>query len=351
MRTRKFALAAAVAAIVAGGVALPAPAFASGTGTITIELVSPSGNARELSGVMVILGEGTVWSADALTDSTGRATFTGVPDDVHITATVAAQGPTANYVLATKSKLEVKSGKTLTEKVPFDLGATITGTVTAGGTPLSDVDVELLSSSGNAAEQTETRTFFDIATNSSGVYSIAGIPTGSYRVQFNSPKWDSLSNNLSVGATTDSWSFWHGFDTASTTSWTSATPISVKQEGSHAASDETTVNGTVTAGFTLDGTVCYWSPESSHAGQGVLIEGSHAADTFSAALNNSGELSVHLAPDKYRIGIAGDVDPIVGAQPLHWYVSNTSGPTLTYSDATWITVSANTDIAFIPAPH
>jgi hypothetical protein len=106
----------------------------------------------------------------------------------------------------------------------------------------------------------------------------------------------------------------------------------------------------VLAGDALAGAVSYWTPASSHGQQEVQFVGTHNADSFTTNLGVDGNLSIRVSPGKYRIGIVGDVDPIVGSAPTYWYVADDQGPTFTEQDATWVTVSADTNLVFEPAP-
>jgi len=126
----------------------------------------------------------------------------------------------------------------------------------------------------------------------------------------------------------------------------------VKAQGRRSGAQTVTgINGSVLAGDTVDGTVSYWTPESSHAGQEVEFVGKHNADSFTTVLGSDGNLTDPVNPGEYRIAIKGDVDPIDGDSPLYWYVSDTKGPTDVESDATWVTVNASSiPLDFIPQP-
>jgi hypothetical protein len=338
MRARRGAIVATILAVVIAGLAIPAPAFATGTGTLKLELETPAGTPLPLTNVDTDVfhqhGEFDTYFNELQTNGLGQVTYTGVPAGVHLTVNAFSNSA---YVGSSKSDLEVTSGHTLTVKLVYAFGATVNGTLISGG-PLSGADVALLGASG--------KLHYYATTNGSGAFSITGVKSGTYRVQFNSRKVHSQT----FAALNAGWSYWNGATSQSTRNWISANTLTVVQQTAHAGPSTKTVSGAVGALYTLSGDVEYWSPASSHAGQDVQIVGTYAADSFDTKLNGSGELYTWLNPGKYRVAIDGDFDTITGVLPVYWYKSDAEGPATSESSATWITFAGNKSIDFIKKP-
>lgn len=317
---------------------MPAPAFASGAGTLKLELVTPAGAPLPLMNVDTDVyhqhGELDTYFNELQTNSLGQVTYTGVPAGVHLTVNAFSD---STYVGSAKSDLEVTSGHTLTVKLTYSVGATVNGTLVSGG-PLPGADVALLSGSG--------KLHYWATTNGSGVFSITGVKSGTYFVQFNSRK----EHSQTAAALGADWTYWNGPTSQSTVHWTSANSITVKQQTAHAGPSTKTVSGSVGELYTLSGDVQYWSPATSHAGQIVQFVGTHAADSFDTRLTAGGALYTWLNLGKYRVGIEGDFDSITGTLPIYWYKSDTAGPATSESSATWINFTGNKSIEFIKKP-
>jgi Carboxypeptidase regulatory-like domain len=332
LKTRILAGAAVAALSLAVAVAIPAaPAFAAGTGTLVVELVTPWGAPIDVSGLAIYtydtVGSPVFFAQESESNASGVITVPDVP-----AGKINTEAPPQNgYAFVQKNGLRIAAGKTLTIKLVLAKGGIIKGLVTNGLTSeaLEGANVEVLDSSGNEVSYG--------VTNGDGSYSVDSLPTGKYRVQFNSKKEPVTGDT----AQTLSWSYWRGTRKTSTTSWTSAETISVKQQGARSAPQTVSnIDGSVLAGDTVDGTVSYWSPEASHAGQEVTFIGKHNGDSFTTVLGDDGNLSVPVNPGEYRIAIQGDADPIDGDAPNYWYVSDTTGPSDDESDATWVTVNS-----------
>ncbi len=342
MKIRLIAGAVTAVALAFVGLTIPTAAFAAGTSTVVVQLVQPSGKPLDVAGRAVDLyaahSGGAVYSRNQETDSTGKATFTDAPVGISLDAEANSDSGYLNHI---KTGVKAATGKTVTVKVTSTKGAAISGTVTEGvtTTPLPGGDVVLLNSSGRQQAAAPI--------NASGQFTFVSVASGSYRVQYNSRKYDSSSDS----ARQFSWSYWNG-SASSTLAWASAKILKVHQQtASSAASVVSGLDGKVYAGNSLSATVSYWAPESSHAGTPVEFVGAHAADSFVTTLDSAGDLdTTPLNPGKYRIAIVGDHDPIFGVTPIYWYVTDTSGPTTNQSKASWVTIDvAHKHIDFVPA--
>jgi hypothetical protein len=329
MKTQILAGAAAVA-LVAAVVAIPAsPAFASGTGTIVVQAETPTGAALHVSGLYIEGFDSPTaavhYDAQPQTNSQGVVAFLNVPSNTNMTIELDLQKP---YLKKVKTDVKVSSGQSLSLGIKATKGASVSGTVTilSGAADLNDGKVALLNSSGGVVASSTT--------DSNGTYTIDPVPSGSYRVQFNS-----RSNNFdSAAALSYAWGYWNGATKATTQNWSSANTITVKQQGSHAASVTTGINGNAASGAPVNSAITYWSTPSSRAGHEVTFIGSHPADSFTTVLGSNGQIGTNVVPGKYRIGIYGDFDDVVGTAPIYWYTSETAGPTEVESQATWVTI-------------
>jgi hypothetical protein len=345
MKIRTAAAILATPLVIAAAVALPAtPAFAAATGELVIQLVTPSHAPVKAGGINVILQERTgsklTYSTGGMTDSNGQLPIGSLPPSSKITIWFDAQ---QGFVEGTTSGIKLASGQTRSVNLVAAQGASVSGTVTEGQTPtpLAGAHVSLLNSKG-AVEA-------DAATDGSGNYSITGVSSGSYRVEFNSR----FEQPNSAAAQNFTWSYWDGVGKESALKWTSAKTITLKQQSSHSgATAAIGLGGQAFENDVVRGTVSYWSPESSHAGQRVEFVAQHAADSFTTELGSDGNLSVQVNPGKYKIAIMGDYDTILAVTPYYWYVSDTHGPATSESKASWVTVDVATKrIAFVPVPN
>jgi hypothetical protein len=323
-KTRTIA-AAALFALALSVITVPSAAFAAGTGTLTVQLVTPSGAPDALAGIGITERyphDGSYSDeADGTTDASGAVTFDGVPAGVKLQ--VILSPGTSALASETKTGIVVKSGHTLVYKLAADIGATVSGTLLRpGDSGLPGAVVALLDSHGQAQHYT--------VTGSSGAYSFTNLPSGTYRVQFNSRKLAPFD----TAALTESWSYWKN-----TTSWSKAKSITVSQQSKKKhATNLTGINGTVQQGTTLSGSVTI---SGNYDLSEVRIDAKTTADSYLAEVNASGNgFSTLVNPGKYRIGIIGAVDPVVGVAPIYWYRSDSTGPTLDESKATWVTVGS-----------
>ena len=340
MKIRLLA-AAAVAALAVAGLSVPAPALAAGTGNLTVQVVTPNGAPLQVTGLNIQVYEGNDFNTGGNTDSSGKLPFSGIPASSKIRVVyIPASG--SGYLSKTLTNVKLSTGQTKTVDIVAAKGATVSGKITAGSaqTALNGADVALLTSKGYVA---------DYATSdSSGDFTISGIASGSYRIQFNTRQ-----EHITQSAQTSfAWSYWAGTGKASTLKLASGKKLKVSAQTAHApASAITGITGSVSNSILVNGAVSYWSPASGHAGQRVDFVATTAADSFSTLLNSAGQLATPVVPGKYKISIQGDEDTILAVFPEYWYVSNTKGPAATESKASWVTVGTSSkSIAFIQAP-
>jgi Carboxypeptidase regulatory-like domain len=340
MFTARKALIAAAAsvALVAAALALPAPAFAAGTGSLTVQLASTKDEALKLGNESIYLyykhDDGYPYAHTLETGTFGNVTFSGVPSGVDLTIKTFANSQ--GYVATTVHDVKIAANVTTSKTVEIALGATVSGQVKAPNSQgLYEAWVAVLDSDNHVVESAETDT--------SGNYEITTIPTGTYRVQFNSRRANPSPGNLEYG-----WSYWKN-----STSFTGSKTISVKQQtSSKSATELENITGTVPQGSLLTVSV-QLTGENSGDFDGALIDfvGTHGADSFEQNINSTGtSFETYLDPGKYRIGIFGPLNPVLAQYPLYWYVGDTDGPTQSESHATWVTIgSTSKTITFVNA--
>jgi hypothetical protein len=335
MNTPKTLAIVAAFALTLGVIAAPSAAFATATGTVTVQLVKPSGAKLAVAGIdetMLYRHNGTVlWAHFAVSDGTGKATFPGAPAGVHLNLSTSSN---STYLSASKGGIVAKAGKSVSVKLSVAVGATIGGILTkTGGLPVPGATVALFNSHGNRVGLGTT--------SATGAYQIAPIRSGKYKVQFNSRAVTSLS----PAATSMSWSYWKN-----STSWTTATYVTVKQQTAHAsASHPASINGFVSGQFVLTVDV---NLTGNHGSADVLFVSQRKAENFVTKVDAAGtSFQSYLNAGKYRIAIIGAYDPIVGASPVYWYRGDLTGPTLSESKATWVSFgAANKTIYFEDQP-
>ena len=336
-RSRLFQRLALLIAVMLGLGALgAAPAFATGTGTVTVQIVTVNGAPLSLSGIFLQLyheHDGTDTYFDSQSSNlAGAYTFTGVPSSTSLTVRMVG---TASYLSNTKSGVTVGSGHSINTTITAVRGAMVSGTVTQGPTPLSGADVVLLDSHDNIAGGG--------LTDASGLYQIQ-VKAGTYRVQFNSRQFTD-----SAVAQNYAWSYWKN-----SLKWTTAKTITVKQQSkTHVATILTGINGSITNVASVTGQIELTGITGPNY---VEFVGTHPADSFWVKLNGSGTgFTTNVNPGKYQVAVQGNVDPILGVNPLYWYRGDSIGVTASQSKAAWVTVgstgpSAAVTITFIVNP-
>ena len=155
------------------------------------------------------------------------------------------------------------------------VGATISGTVTnAAGNPVSQVCVNVSSTTGSGGAQTGVN----------GTYTITGLPTGSYTVQFNN--CSSATNFLTQ---------YYNATSTGTTSYSAATPYAVTQ-----GTNYTGVNATMVVGATISGTVT--NASGSPVANVCVYVNSTAGSVGAATTAANGGYTIMLLPaGSYKI--------------------------------------------------
>ena len=332
LRSKLAARIALLVALTLGlGVVGAVPAFAAGTGTITVQAANVHGVALPTSGWLVFL-QNSATNVNGLTNGSGQYTFSGVAAGHSHVYRVVVQPTGDTYVTAKKTNITISSGQTKTVTVDLSVGATIGGTLSAGASPLGGANVTLFDPAGYSVATATT--------SGSGGYQIT-VKSGTYLVQFNSRP----TAVLTTAAQSDAWSYWKG-----TTKWTSAKSITVKQQTStKAATHLDNIDGTVAGLYKITADVDLTGISTANL---VGVTAKHNPDSFDTELNSAGtQFSTWVNPGSYQIAVFGNFDHILGYSPPYWYRGDTTAVTSTEKYAKWITVtSSNVTIHFNDAP-
>jgi hypothetical protein len=168
------------------------------TGSINVAL-QPSSDAGSISGTVTAGGQPAYETYVELFDANnnvvegtntaldGTYSFTGLPAGSYKVffapnGNLAWQFYSNATTLASATAVKVVAGTPTTGvNATLTTGGKVSGTVTDAATkaPVADVDVEVVDSSGYELDG------YDTSTNSSGAYTLAGIPTGSWYIEFN----------------------------------------------------------------------------------------------------------------------------------------------------------------------
>jgi hypothetical protein len=188
-------------------------------------------------------------------------------------------------------------------------GATISGTVSSASGPVEGATVAALDTS------TDQITGQEPATDANGNYTIAGLPSGSYKVQFSSPMDQNFGTQWWNNATT--------YDAATAITASTAMPV-------------TGINATLAAGASISGTVfAPGVPKVGLANAQVSIYPASGGEAIAGTTTDSnGAYSVtDLAAGSYTVGITTYDDP--GVVSAEWW-----GGTFIQTGAKILTLSA-----------
>lgn len=205
-------------------------------GTLKVQLVTPTGSPWKRKNVHLIdhFNSAAPYYQIVTTNSSGLATFTGVPSTEPIRIQAMTWYAEFAYTSTTMENIFVPAGGTATVDLVIAKGATISGRVKTAHGVLKNAQVVAVDSSG-AATQAGT-------TNSHGQYRIIGLKTGTYAIQFNGRSW--ADSKLAVVATYG-WNYLGGTSLTLANSHT----VSVRQQGAKTKPTATTnINGRVAAG-------------------------------------------------------------------------------------------------------
>jgi len=175
-RGRRWAVALVALLLVGGGVAQPASA--APTGTLTVMIISTSGQKLPLANVVVGLYGPLQFNATQRTDATGQTTFTGLAEGSQYTVQVSQRGDhgvwtrLSNY----KENVTVAGGQHVWLALRMRLAGSIGGRiVNQSGVPVANMMVR--------ARGALTRSSEHDYTDADGYYVIRGLASDDYRVE------------------------------------------------------------------------------------------------------------------------------------------------------------------------
>jgi hypothetical protein len=315
----KFVPILATALVAFGLVMVPAvTAEAATTGKITIQVVNPANKKLMLKNAAVTLTSGAK-VLHGVTNKVGKVTFrvpAGAKQRISMTKT--------GYLPFTSKLIKGKAHKVLSLRVPITKGATIAGTVTGeGGTKLSNSIVSVFTTAG---------TFVTSATtNSVGAYTVSGLKSGKYHVQFNSRSFYDATNTAITGFSSTYW------PTAAT--WANSTAITVKNQGKKTkASVVKAISAVVPVGHSIIGGISIVDVASE--GWAGLVGANDSLNT-AGPLNGLGTgFNFKVPAGKYKLwvtnGLTGDL------ARTYWYTGSLL-PSLNPADAAEIDFDGTAD--------
>ncbi|WP_213814404.1 carboxypeptidase regulatory-like domain-containing protein [Glaciihabitans sp. dw_435] len=168
-----------------------AAAAATPTGKLTVQVTNAKGGVWKIAGVVVSLRSSVApFYSTAVTNKLGLASFPKAPAGVKISVQAETWRNLTTYTRPTKSNIVVPVGKLVAVALPVVLGGTVSGKVSTPDGAFRYGQVVAVDPAGAT---------YSATTDGKGNYTIRGIPTGTYVVQFNNHNWaDShVSNSLS----------------------------------------------------------------------------------------------------------------------------------------------------------
>ncbi len=176
-----------VAALLVGGFAQPASAAtvdaaqsanAAPTGTLTVMIITTSGQKLPLANVVVGLYGPLQFNVTQRTDATGQTTFTGLPAGSQYTVQVSQRGDQGAWTRLSnyKENVSVVAGHHLWQALRMRLAGSIGGRiVNQSGVPVANLMVRAYGAVTRASE-------YDY-TDADGYYVVRGLLTDNYRVE------------------------------------------------------------------------------------------------------------------------------------------------------------------------
>jgi hypothetical protein len=308
---------AVVAALAAGALVAPAlSASAAPTTTLILTLVTPAGadvgSGVDAAGSIELFDDSgfDYYYAPApdptsFPDSTyvtsltnGKAVFYNVPLGDALSVFTNA-GP--NYINTYSDFTLSNSSSSLVQKsLHVAKGGSISGTLTTkSGSPLAGALVSALDKNGYAWTAVET--------DSAGKYSLQGLFSGHYRVQFN-------TRATTGGYANDNfaWNYWKASAT-----WGGSDPITIYKQGkTSSATVKKKVNDVVPTGHSLTIICNLNTTPNQYASAEVFLEAVGTPDSLSVYLDPTGtNVKTKLIKGKYRIGV-------VRGSHIHWYTGD-----------------------------
>ena len=175
-RGRRWAGALLALLLVGGGVAQPASA--APTGTLTVMIISTSGQKLPLANVVVGLYGPLQFNATQRTDATGQTTFTGLAEGSQYTVQVSQRGDQGAWTRLSnyKENVTVTGGQHVWLALRMRLAGSIGGRiVNQSGVPVANMMVR--------ARGALTRSSEHDYTDADGYYVIRGLASDDYRVE------------------------------------------------------------------------------------------------------------------------------------------------------------------------
>jgi len=175
-RGRRWAVALVALLLVGGGVAQPASA--APTGTLTVMIISTSGQKLPLANVVVGLYGPLQFNATQRTDATGQTTFTGLAEGSQYTVQVSQRGDHGAWTRLSnyKENETVTGGQHVWLALRMRLAGSIGGRiVNQSGVPVANMMVR--------ARGALTRSSEHDYTDADGYYVIRGLASDDYRVE------------------------------------------------------------------------------------------------------------------------------------------------------------------------
>jgi len=175
-RGRRWAVALVALLIVGGGVAQPASAAPAGT--LTVMIISTSGQKLPLANVVVGLYGPLQFNATQRTDATGQTTFTGLAEGSQYTVQVSQRGDHGAWTRLSnyKENVTVTGGQHVWLALRMRLAGSIGGRiVNQSGVPVANMMVR--------ARGALTRSSEHDYTDADGYYVIRGLASDDYRVE------------------------------------------------------------------------------------------------------------------------------------------------------------------------
>ncbi len=283
-----------VAALAIGGLAV-APAGTAGAaggtkvGTIKVRLTTPS-NGNFLHKGFVVTASGMTHNVykEAKTNSLGVAALRVPPGKY--TITVATYRSDYRYAVVHQDYIAISRGQVKTIGMKMYIGAKVSGKVlTPTGFALTGASVAAVTKKGVVMGLTTS--------DKHGVYRLAGLPTGSYAIEFNQRSYDDGTSKVIANY---AWSYYKGSSLAT------AHYIRVYQQNKYASATTTTgISGPVTKGTTL---AVALTQKNSSKGR-LLVDhigskGQYLQDgSVYAPFVGGTSAKVRLESGKYRLGV------------------------------------------------
>jgi len=338
MSTRGLVAALAVASAILIGLAGTGPASATPsavtaspdtgaairsttTGAVTVFMVTPNKKKISLPGIPVHLVDSRGYDVgDGRTNSAGRITFSRVPAGTYTVRALAWPGKYLDHV---RTGVTVEAGHHNFVVAVMRLGGVISGRAQiASGADLSNALV--------VARGRSTATVVTTTTNNAGEYTLVGLPTDSYSIQFNARPDLTTDSSSSYD-----WSFW-GDEPAQPGLlhyiWVT------EERGPVAESHTTGVDGTVHEGVTLSGII---RPQgtTNFKNATVHVLGESVGASFLTKVDKyGGGFGTVLVAGNYKFMVIGKSP--TGQELFYWYAGENKPPTLKASEASTVRFAA-----------